>query len=42
MGLAIVLTYLVKTQGPGVAAQMNKELDADEVGFSSKRQNCIL
>ena len=42
MGLAIVLTYLVKTQGPGVAAQMNKELDADEVGFSFKKYNMYL
>lgn len=41
MGLAIVLTYLVKTQGPGVAAQMNKELDADEAALKAIRQNEI-
>merc|ERR1712243_406812 len=28
IGLAIVLTYLVKTQGPAYTAEVNKEIDA--------------
>merc|ERR1712203_686665 len=33
IGLAIVLTYLVKTQGPAYTAEINKQLDEEEAAL---------
>merc|ERR1711862_1084801 len=33
IGLAIVLTYLVKTQGPAYTAELNKQLDEEEAAL---------
>jgi len=41
IGLAAVLTFVVKQVGPGWTAEVNKELDADEAALRSIRQNEI-
>merc|ERR1719312_2257325 len=41
IGLAIVLTGLVKTVGPGFTEMVNKEIDADEAMFKNIRQKEI-
>merc|ERR1712121_205671 len=41
LGLAAVLTFVVKQVGPGWTAEVNKELDADEAALRSIRQNEI-
>merc|ERR1711990_1011771 len=41
MGLAIVLTYLIKAQGPAYTAEVNKQLDEEEAALRSIRQNEI-
>merc|ERR1712018_200664 len=41
IGLAAVLTFIVKQVGPGWTAEVNKELDADEAALRSIRQNEI-
>jgi len=41
LGLAAVLTFVVKQVGPGWTAEVNKELDADEAALKSIRQNEI-
>jgi len=41
LGLAIVLTGLVKTVGPGYKEYVDKQLDADEQMYRSVRQNEI-
>merc|ERR1712121_446126 len=41
IGLAAVLTFVVKQVGPGWTAEVNKELDADEAAIRSIRQNEI-
>merc|ERR1712121_629891 len=41
LGLAIVLTYLVKTQGPAYTAEVNKELDEEEAALRAIRQDEI-
>merc|ERR1712183_1027861 len=39
MGLAIVLTYLIKTQGPAYTAEVNKQLDEEEAALRAIRQD---
>merc|ERR1712088_145331 len=39
IGLAIVLTYLVKTQGPAYTAEINKQLDEEEAALKAIRQD---
>merc|ERR1711881_375551 len=41
IGLAIVLTYLVKTQGPAYTAEINKQLDEEEAALKAIRQDEI-
>merc|ERR1711936_265561 len=41
IGLAVVLSYVVKTVGPDWTAAVNKELDADEAALKAIRQNEI-
>merc|ERR1712167_288901 len=41
IGLAIVLTYLVKTQGPAYTAEINKQLDEEEAALRAIRQDEI-
>merc|ERR1739846_17994 len=41
IGLAIVLTYLVKTQGPAYTADLNKQLDEEESALRAIRQDEI-
>merc|ERR1712203_1111047 len=41
IGLAIVLTYLVKTQGPAYTAELNKQLDEEEAALRAIRQDEI-
>merc|ERR1712243_120396 len=41
IGLAIVLTYLVKTQGPAYTAEVNKQLDEEEAALRAIRQDEI-
>merc|ERR1712037_748309 len=41
IGLAIVLTYLVKTQGPAFTADLNKQLDEEEAALRAIRQDEI-
>merc|ERR1712037_953476 len=41
IGLAIVLTYLVKTQGPACTADLNKQLDEEEAALRAIRQDEI-
>merc|ERR1711997_1147498 len=41
IGLAIVLTYLIKTQGPAYTADINKQLDEEEAALRAIRQDEI-
>merc|ERR1719464_2185120 len=41
IGLAIVLTYLIKTQGPAYTADLNKQLDEEESALRAIRQDEI-
>merc|ERR1711971_1381530 len=41
IGLAIVLTYLIKTQGPAYTADLNKQLDEEESASRAIRQDEI-
>jgi len=41
IGLAIVLTYLIKTQGPAYTADLNKQLDEEEAALRAIRQDEI-
>merc|ERR1712243_15058 len=41
IGLAIVMTYLVKTQGPAYTAEVNKQLDEEEAALRAIRQDEI-
>merc|ERR1711994_1004199 len=41
MGLAIVMTYLIKTQGPAYTEAINKQLDEEEAALKAIRQDEI-
>merc|ERR1712137_1084661 len=41
IGLAIVLAYLIKTQGPAYTADLNKQLDEEEAALRAIRQDEI-